>query len=149
SVWGSPVGKRGSSVSEQQQARGCGPIGLALWQESNAQHEIAAMLTFGSRDCVPEWDGGPLGQAQEIAMICNSLSPEPAESPMALPISDFATGEANEIEPAFGSASSSPTMRNVCTRPSVRLNDTVLPNATTSADGGFGLTCAVRSRSEK
>ena len=66
-----------------------------------------------------------------------------------LPIRDFATGEANEIEPPFGSASSSPTMRYFCTRPSVRLKVTVLPKATTSGDEGLGTTRAVRSLSEK
>src|SRR4051812_37041317 len=86
---------------------------------------------------------------QAIAIISSSLPPEPAASPTALPISALATGEANEIEPAFGSASSSPTMRNVCTRPSARLNVTVLPNATTSATDGAAWTWAVRSRSEK
>src|SRR5262249_27305705 len=86
---------------------------------------------------------------QAMAMSSSSLLPGPTVSPTALPIRNFATGEANEIEPAFGSASSSPTMRNVCTRPSCRLNVTVLPKATTSADEGLAWTWAVRSRSEK
>src|SRR5258707_11112168 len=50
------------------------------------------------------------------------------------------TGDTKEIEPALGSASSSPTIRNFCTRPSSRLKVTVLPKATVSVDVGLVMT---------
>jgi hypothetical protein len=42
-----------------------------------------------------------------------------------------------KIEPALGSASSSPTIRYSCTRPSSCLKVTVLPKATVSVDEGW------------
>ncbi len=59
-------------------------------------------------------------------------------SPTALPISDFATGDTKEIEPAYG-------IRFVLahdpiglhTLPSLRLKVTVLPKATVSVDVGL------------
>lgn len=53
------------------------------------------------------------GSQDRYAISTSSIScvPEPTTSPTAFPIRDFATGETNEIDPAFGSASSSPTMR--------------------------------------
>ena len=45
-----------------------------------------------------------------------------------------------EIEPALGSASSSPTIRYFCTRPSSRLKVTVLPKAIVSVDVGLVMT---------
>src|SRR6266850_3458491 len=49
-------------------------------------------------------------------------------------------GDAKEIEPALGSASSSPTIRYFCRRPSSRLKVTVLPKATVSVDAGSAMT---------
>src|ERR1700731_2070555 len=63
-----------------------------------------------------------------------------ATSPTALPIRSPATGDTKEIEPDLGSASSSPTIRYFCTRPSSRLNVTVLPKATVSVDVGSAMT---------
>src|SRR5258706_12889506 len=60
--------------------------------------------------------------------------------PTALPIRSLATGDTKEIEPALGSASSSPTIRNFCPRPSSRLKVTVQRNATVSVDVGLVMT---------
>ena len=52
-----------------------------------------------------------------------SASPLPAltTSPTRFPNIDLASGETCEIEPLAGSASSSPTIRNVCSLPSSRM----------------------------
>lgn len=81
-----------------------------------------------------------------IVMISISCCPEPTTSPTALPIIDLATGDTKEIDPALGSASSSPTIRYVCTRPSARLKVTVQPKATASIDSGRATGWAVRRR---
>jgi hypothetical protein len=60
--------------------------------------------------------------------------------PTALPIRSLASGDTKEIEPALGSASSSPTIRYFCTRPSSRLKVTVLPKATVSVDEALVMT---------
>jgi hypothetical protein len=78
--------------------------------------------------------------------IISSLRPDvPTSSPTALPVRRLATGDTKEIDPALGSASSSPTMRYFCTRPSWRLKVTVLPKATVSVDVGLLMTWAVRT----
>src|SRR6266516_2931831 len=76
----------------------------------------------------------------EIEMISTSWPGRPTTSPTALPVKSRATGDTKEIEPALGSASSSPTMRYFCIRPSSRLKVTVLPNATVSVDLGSAIT---------
>jgi hypothetical protein len=48
-------------------------------------------------------------------------------------------GRDKEIDPARGLASSSPTIRNVCRRPSSRANVTRKPNATVSRSTGSGI----------
>src|SRR5450759_1944133 len=70
-------------------------------------------------------------------MISRFWPDVPTTSPTALPIRSLATGDTKEIEPALGSASSSPTIRYFCTRPSSRLKVTVLPKATVSVDEGL------------
>jgi hypothetical protein len=84
-----------------------------------------------------------------IAVISISWPDTAMTSPMDLPISALATGEAKEIVPALGSASSSPTMRYFWMRPSPQLKMTVLPKVTESFDEGAAITCAVRSLAAK
>jgi hypothetical protein len=54
---------------------------------------------------------GGIRSSYAIATTSSSWPADVTTSPTLLPISDLATGEAKEIEPTFGSASSSPTMR--------------------------------------
>ena len=60
-----------------------------------------------------------------------------------------ASGETWDSVPAFGSASSSPTMRQTCRRPSSRSMVTVDPKRTTDVSAGGGMTSAVARRARQ
>ena len=66
----------------------------------------------------------------------NSFAEEERERVLETWTQAVATGDEYEIDPALGFASSSPTIRNFCTRPSLRLKVTAAPKATVSFDGG-------------
>ena len=57
-----------------------------------------------------------------------------------------AKGEACDSVPCDGSASSSPTIRKVCFRPSSRRMVTMEPKRTSAVSSGSGTTCAVDRR---
>src|SRR6202162_4657121 len=78
-----------------------------------------------------------------ISTISASEAPARTTSPSFLPVRARATGDTYEIVPRDGSASSSPTMRYVCRRPSSRRMVTVQPNCTSAGLDGGAITCAV------
>jgi hypothetical protein len=63
-----------------------------------------------------------------------------------LPSSALASGEACDTVPFAGSASSSPTMPKLCSRPSSRTIVTVFPNWTAALSGSMETSCAVARR---
>jgi len=77
-----------------------------------------------------------------------SASPLPAgiTSPTIFPSIALARGETYEIDPLAGSASSSPTIRKVCSRPSSRTMVTVAPNRTSEMSPEAGTSCALARR---
>src|SRR5450759_4715656 len=81
-----------------------------------------------------------------MATMFASKCPTSTRSPIFLPMSARATGETYEMLPLAGSASSSPTMRNVCRRPSLRLSVTVDPKCTSSGLANGETVCALARR---
>src|ERR1700730_2715350 len=81
-----------------------------------------------------------------MRMISASPAPAATTSPTRFPNLARASGETCEIEPCAGSASSSPTIRKVCSRPSSRTIVTRLPNRTSECSSGAGTTRAVARR---
>jgi hypothetical protein len=81
---------------------------------------------------------------QTMDVISASSFPAVITSPTAFPSIALARGETCEIDPLAGSASSSPTIRKVCSRPSSRTIVTVAPNRTSEVSPEAGPSCGGR-----
>ena len=79
-------------------------------------------------------------------VISASSFPAVITSPTAFPSIALARGETCEIDPLAGSASSSPTIRKVCSRPSSRTIVTVPSNRTSEVSPEVGTSCALARR---
>jgi hypothetical protein len=84
--------------------------------------------------------------AHLIDIISASSFPVLTTSPTPFPNIERAKGEACEMDPLAGSASSSPTIRKVCSRPSLRTIVTVVPKRTSEMSTGDGRTRALARR---
>ena len=85
-------------------------------------------------------------RSQTMDVISASSFPALITSPTAFPSIALARGETCEIDPLAGSASSSPTIRKVCSRPSSRTIVTVVPSRASEVSPEAGTSCALARR---